>query len=194
MTRNLIMTVTALAIGACGERDAGPHEHEYGEITFWRVTASNVSLAACTDSGNWQTAVEPPAIEENSFLIYLLSEDGTTAAAQDCTTTLASSCGTSSTGIVFDVSGHTLTYDPAATTRPIQGSTCELEGDELWTITDAGETASMAVDVAFGLVGDPTACAQLDAAVIADSPNGNGIDGCVVTIGVEMEFRSSSRP
>ncbi|MEE8408996.1 MAG: hypothetical protein V3T05_05285 [Myxococcota bacterium] len=194
MKRNVIMAVAALAIGACGERDAGPHEHEYGEITFWLVTGSNVSFATCTDSGNWQAAVEPPAIEENSFLIYLLSEDGTTAAAQDCTTTKASSCGPSSTGIVFEVSGHTLTYDSAGTTRPIQGSTCELEGDELWTITDLGETASMAVDIAFGLVGDPTACAQLDADVIADSSNGNGIDGCVVTLGVEMEFHSSSRP
>lgn len=194
MRRRMMMAIAALSISACGERAAGPHEHEYGEATFWHVTGSSVSFAACTDSNNWQTQVEPPVIEDNSFLIYMLSDDGTTAAAQDCTTTLASSCSPSSTGIVFQVSGHTLTFDPAATTRPIVGSTCELEADELWTITDAGETAIMAIDVAFGLVGDPTVCAQLDADVIADSPNGTGIDGCVVTLGVDMEFYSSSKP
>ena len=61
-------------------------------MAYWKVTSSSFYTTACTDSGDWLSELEPPAVEENTYLTYLVAEDGTIATAQDCKTTLASSC------------------------------------------------------------------------------------------------------
>lgn len=183
----LLLALTA----GCGPREAGPHEHERGSVFYWQVTGSDVSFGAeCTDDDGFRGDIEPPEFEPNSFLMYELSDDGEEAVAMDCESTLASSCDVSDTGIVFDVSGNKLRYDPEPVLRDLSGD-CDVEADELWTLVDEGETLPMTVEITFDLVGDPLACDQLESEMRAQSPNGKGFDGCVVSMEVDTAFHST---
>lgn len=180
---------------ACGPREPGPHEAERGQIFYWQVTSSEVVAGdKCTDNESFRSDLEPEPLEANTFLMYRLSEDGRTAVAQTCTSTDADSCVDSETGIVFDVSGNELISDPPPAVRDVEGSSCDLEGDELWTVEDQGETMRFTLDVEFNLVGDPLVCADLERQAEADAPNGEGMNGCVVSMLVDGEFYSAQTP
>ncbi len=197
MTRHLfssLVLLLVLGLAACGPREPGPLESDRGKVTYWVVTGTSVTFDACTDAQAWQSDVTPEAPSENSYLMYLVSEDGTQAVAQSCTSTRASSCEDSATGIVFDVQGHLLSHDPAPEISDLTGTICDLELDQLWEIEDRGDTGTMEVAIGVALVGDPTACTALDDQVKLESGNGLGFDGCTVTLAVELDFDQAQTP
>ncbi len=191
----VLVLVLAIGTGACGlAREPGPLETDRGAVTYWLVTGTSVGFDACTDAESWQSDITPPEFPANSYLLYRISDDGNEAIAQSCETTLASSCHDSETGIVFDVSGHTLTYVPGPDFVDVMGSTCDIELDQVWVVEDQGEIGTMVVTIAIYLIGDATACATLDDQIIAESSNGLGFDGCTVTLSVDLEFDQTQVP
>lgn len=192
MKRSLLLVVVLVVLvvsTACGPREPGPHEAEYGEVFYWSVLAANVTFGeSCTDDLNFRQDIQPPEITENSFVIYRLNEDGTEAVAQDCDTTRADSCADSDVGITFTVSGHDLVWDAEPMVQDVEDSACDLEADQLWALTDQGETLDMAVAIQFGLVGDAATCDALQTQVESQSANDQGLDGCEVTLTVDAEF------
>ena len=198
MSRGQALPLIALAgslMLACGPREPGPSETEYGKVFYWKVTGSDLLFGEeCTDSDTFRDDLDKPAFEDNSFILYRVSDDGQQAIAQSCETTMASTCDDSDTEIVFDISGNELIYDPPQEVRDIEGTTCDLGADELWTLTDQGETLSAAIDIQFNHVGEAAVCDPIEAALRADSDNGQGIDGCVLTITVDTEFHSAQTP
>ena len=75
-----ICLLSLVLLAACGgSREPGPQASEYGAVTFWEVTALSGSVTSCTDAPDYASATEPPELDENSFLIYRVSEDGSSA-------------------------------------------------------------------------------------------------------------------
>jgi hypothetical protein len=189
MSRIVTLIAVGALITACAPREAGPHESEYGETFFWEVVGSDVTFGdACTDAEEFRDDIQPIEFEENTFLIYKLSDDGSQAVAQDCTTTQAESCTDSDVDITFGVTGNQLEWEAEPAVNPIDGSLCDLEAQQVWTLTDRGETLDMEVALSFSLVGDVTACDELQSQAEADSPNGEGLDQCEVTMLIDTEF------
>lgn len=191
MAKFLTFVAAAILFGACGPREAGPLDTDGGGTTYWRVTESDVTFDDCSDAESWRSEIQAPTFEENTFLIYRLSEDLTEATVQDCVSTDASTCGDDDPLVVFHVAGHVLSYAPPAETSAVTGSTCELEITPLWTVVDGGEEATFTVDLPINLLGDPTECADLDQRIKDDSDNGLGFDGCTPSLIIGMEFHST---
>lgn len=188
MLRASLSFMSLVVLTACGPREAGPHETERGEVFFWEVTGSDVIFSdECTDHPDFRADVKPPEFEDNSFLLYELSEDGSEAVSVSCTTTDADSCTDEEDPLVFAVDGNELIYDPDPEVRDLT-SACDLEVDELWTLVDAGETLEMTADLAFARVGDATVCEQEEANIAAQSPNGEAFEGCVISMIVDTAF------
>lgn len=189
MRQASLLLLSLVVLTACGgPREAGPHEAERGEVFFWQVTASDVAFGDdCTDHPEFRDDVRPLEFEDNSFLLYELSEDGEEAITVSCTTTDADSCQDDEDPLVFAVDGNELVYDPEPELRD-SASACDLEVDELWTLIDAGETLEMTVDLTMARVGDPSVCAQEEATIAAQSPNEKAFEGCVVSMIVDLEF------
>ncbi len=189
------VVLVASGLTACGPRTAGPNEGEYGQIFYWQVTDSGLEVGEdCTDADDWQDTLEPVPFSENTYLIYKVAPDGSEAVSQSCATTDATSCADSDSGIVFQIDGSTLTYDPEAELYVVDNSACDLEGDAVWTMSDDGETLHLDVDIDYSLVGDATACEALEEQIQLDSPNGKGIDACTVTLTVDATFDSAQSP
>jgi hypothetical protein len=177
-----------LLLAGCGPREPGPHEAEHGAVAYWEVTGTSVLDDGCTDDPAFTEALQPIELEENTFFIYKLASDGQTALVQDCTSTDASSCTDLEPAIELEVNGHQLLHDRPPETRPLDGTTCELELDEMWTFIDTGDVATLNVDLILSLVGDEAACAQIDADIRQRSPNGAGLDGCESAHEIAMSF------
>lgn len=193
MRRWLFLWTCVSLLTACGPREAGPHEAEGGKVFFWEVVGSDVAFGdACTDHPDFRAEVKPLEFDESSFLVYELSEDGTEAVTVDCTTTDADSCTDEEDPIVFRVDGNELVFESEPVVEDL-ASACDLEGQELWTLVDAGETLEMTVDVTFRRVGEPTACEQDEATIAAQSPNGEAFDGCVISTIVDTAFYRTDR-
>jgi hypothetical protein len=190
-----LSTAVVLAAAACGPRDPGPHESERELVTYWLVTAADLVYGdLCTDSPEWRDQVAAPQVEENSYLIYKVDDAGETAVAQRCETTLASSCTDSPLGIVFEIDGHILTWDPPPESQYLTPGTCKLQMDQLWSLEDMGETLDWVIDLVMTLTGDESDCETIEATVKAASPNGKGFEGCVVTMTIDAEFSHAGRP
>ena len=189
----VVLTFAVLSAASGGvERSPGPAEEERGEVFYWLVTSSDLTWGEeCSDSESLREDVGPVEFEENSYLIYEVSDDGTEAVAMDCTSTDASSCTESDLDIRFVIDGSTLKYQPEPDVKDIEGSDCDLEGTQTWTIEDQGETGTFALDVGFALIGDVDDCAAHQAALEAQSDNGKGLDGCVVTYDIGLEYTKS---
>lgn len=188
MPRFVPVAFVAFALAACGgPRLAGPGEDERGRVVYWLVTGSSAGSPDCSDKPDFKERIKAPVVEANSYVVYKVSADGKTAQNQNCTTTRASSCSDDPT-IAFTVADHRLTFDPAPNRQVITDSACQLEGDELWTLTDAGETLETKIEIRFRLVGDALECQTLDEQLKIESPNGKGIIGCVVTLTIPAGF------
>ena len=141
--RTCLLSLVFLA--ACGgSREPGPQASEYGAVTFWEVTALSGSVTSCTDAPDYASATEPPELDENSFLIYRVSEDGSSATSMSCTETRASSCTEGE--LSFAVQGSTLetTVGPTAVTTV---GACEIASVQAWSIVDEGDTATLTVKI-----------------------------------------------
>jgi hypothetical protein len=178
---------------ACGPREAGPHEIDFGEVQFWEVAGpGEITFGEeCTDADSFRGDIQPPEFQENSFIVFKISDDGDTATAQDCERIDPDTCEDDDLDIVFDRDDHNWT-----TTLPTQiiatgNPACETEMAQVWTLEDLGETLTLDVDLPTTLVGDPAACAAVEEAIVAEGTNGQGIDGCVVNLHVDTEFTAS---
>ncbi len=177
---------------ACGGREPGPNESENGETIYWRLSEQmEISWNECTD-GIDRDGVQPPPFEENSFIIYKLSEDGSQAVAQACETTSPSSCEDHDLGISFEVSDNSLIWESDLDSREENGCTVKME--QFWEITDDGEIGLFEASIITTFSGDENACSDLDQRIAARGTNSFGLDGCVMTLSVELEYYPTDFP
>ncbi len=183
MTRSLALALACLCLAGCARK--GP---ESNQTYFWQVTTSNLQWGACGDSSTLRGGVAPIMVAANSYLIYKVDSTGKKAVAQTCPRLDVSSCSDSTSNIVFDIAGAELTYT-SERKDPVQGSTCMVQQNETWTLADKVSTMRLEIDTVLSLVGSDTDCAKLEANVRADSPNGLGVGGCVLTRKLEGTLR-----
>jgi len=194
MNRVATMMTLVLLASACtvetddgeseGERAAGPHQEEFGLVTFWHVTNSTSELTSCTDSTEWSDAVTAPAFGDNSYLMYKVV-DSTSALSQSCSELDASSC--SDDGDIWNISGNVLTFVDEPTTL-VGDSACDFALQPTWTVTDSGTTALFNIDMVFSADETKSDCAALDQSIKVASSNGHGLLDCNISIDVDMEF------
>ncbi|TNE83994.1 MAG: hypothetical protein EP330_30995 [Deltaproteobacteria bacterium] len=184
MRQLTLLSLLALT-AACSPREPGPNADEFGAVTFWRVASLESTVDSCTDDPEFASATEPPAIEENTFLMYRVSEDGGSAQSMSCTETRASSC--TEGDLTFTVAGSTLstTIGPDLVTT-VGG--CNIDGLQEWSITDNGETGVFAVALSFVFSGDQNDCDAAEDILSNDSTNGFGLADCTVTMSADLEF------
>jgi len=177
--------VAALTLLCCGPRAPGPHPDE---TMFWRITSSEAAMTACTDDPSFKDQVKPIEYTDNTYLMYRVAKDGKQATALACTQLDSRTCQDSPSGIVFDVAEHELLY-ATESKEAIGDGGCQLQGAQSWVLTDKGETLTMEVNNSLSLVDSPTVCPKIEEQVKAQSPNGLGVQGCIVqyTIGATIK-------
>lgn len=180
MLRRLAL-LSLLCLAACGSDDITP-----GETYFWKVTGSTVAFGACADEPDFRDSTQPLPYTEGTYLAYRISEDGKTAVAQQCTRLEASACTDGDSGIVFDIAGRELTWVDESQ-QPIGSTACVLSQHTTWTLVDGVSTMTLEVANLLSLTGDEADCARVEADMKRRSPNGLGVEGCVVTFTLEGE-------
>lgn len=168
------IAIVVLALSACAQREPGLKEEEFGAFFFWRVAGDpDLDVApACLN----ETAPDPPEFEENSYLVYQVSEDGKTAVAQDCDRVDAASCKKNELDVVFDVDDTKLTAQSEDPIEPLS-ETCDRVAVLDWTVTDGGEEGRFELQGHEGVSGDD--CTGFEG--FADSE-------CKVTLSVPLEL------
>ncbi|MGQ0504350.1 MAG: hypothetical protein ACT4TC_03450 [Myxococcaceae bacterium] len=166
---------------ACGPRRGPPRP---GEVLFWKVTSSTVGLIGCTDDPQFRDPLKPITLDESTYLIVRIESNGAKATTLDCSTTEASSCVESASGIVFDVAGSELLFSRSYN-KDITGTTCKLHAEQAWVGQDKGTSLSLSVSNTLSLTDDPGECPQFELEVKRQSPNGLGLEGCQVRFNVE---------
>jgi len=174
-----------LLLLACGPRKP---EMVPGKTMFWRVTSSSVAFGACSDDPEFRQGIQPIRFEPNTYLVYKIDPDGRKARLQSCQSFDPSSCVDHSSGLVFDVAGTQLLLSRESKS-PIGNQGCQLHVAQTWTLSDEGETLNTEVVDVLSLVDNRAACDSLEAQVKADSPNGQGLQGCVITFKIGASIR-----
>jgi len=181
------VAVTAASSLAClGEREPGPLEREHGKVLFWEVDSLAVDNEGCSDAPDLQQALAAPTLEEGTFFIYEVDDDGSQATAQDCTETRAESCSPVPE-VVFDIDGHLHTYAPEpelVTETP----DCDILGRQVWLFEDLGEVGTLDIAIDFPFEGLVSACEQLDDDLASEGTNDLGLASCEVTLSAELSF------
>lgn len=174
-----------LATGCLTERE-GPSSDDNGSTLFWELHQFDTIYDGCSDAPDSVVRVETPEFERNSFFIYELSSDGTEATSQDCTSTDASTCSPQQPPLVLmREEGNEYVWDPTEVAVGAGGAGCEVLNDERWVFTDEGEVGTLDLSLTFNLLGD--SCAELDQQFQEEAPNGEGVDGCTVTVRAELD-------
>lgn len=181
MPRALFFGIFVLAACGGGPRKPGA---EPGKTYFWRVVSSTVEFGTCTDDPDFRDGVKAIPFEENSYLMYQVAKDGRTATTVSCTRLDASSCSPAENPITFDVAATELSWS-SETKQPFGMGGCQLQDAQSWILTDRGPSLELAVTHALSLVDKPTDCDALEQQIKNTSPNGLGVQGCVVTFRVE---------
>ena len=149
-----------------------------GTVLFWQLSNSKVSFAQCTDDPGFRTQFKP--WPDGSFFPYALDASGKTANAQSCTAKDPATCH-DSPGLTFSVTGNAL-FLSQDLLQTITNSTCQVKTSLSWEIDDAGPTIKLAINQVFSLVGDATACGQVESQQKQLSPNHLGYQGCLVAL------------
>ena len=181
-----LLLVAATLLAACGGRD-GLSEREYGYILFWQVESAELVWDECTDADMFRSAISAPEFEDNSFVVYRVSDDGQSLIDQECTEIDASTCVDSDLDIVFEKNGDVFEFDPPMATGMQLAPGCNLTSDPLWSLDDQGQDLYLDVSLTFGLEGEG-ACEGVDENVAKSGSNEFGIDGCVATIEVVGDY------
>jgi hypothetical protein len=181
MTRLGIIAVLALL--ACGgPRKAGTQANQ---TYFWKVVSSNIEFGQCSDETMFRAGLMPLKFEANSYLIYKADKSNATATTQTCTTLDTSTCMPSASPVVFTVAGSELAYSTSAKSAlGVDG--CQLLDTTTWLLTDAVTTGSLEITHVLSEVDNAAACTAAETQVKAQSPNMQGLEGCVVTFKVGM--------
>lgn len=184
-TRAACIAAILLAAG-CGGRE-GLSEKEFGDYFFWAIESAELVWDECTDASDFRGAISAPAFDENSFLVYRVSDDGQSLIDQDCTAIDPATCVDGDLGIVFARDGELFLFDPPAALGTELAPGCRLTTDPLWTLDDQGQAIALDVSITFGLDGE-AACEGVDENIAKTGTNEFGIDGCVATIEVVGDF------
>jgi hypothetical protein len=156
-------------------------------VSFWEITTSAVSYQGCSDSRAFHDAV-PHWDVEGAFLVYRVSPDGTSAVQQACDRVDAASCLAATDGLTWTIDGATL-RTVQEVRDALDASGCQLVQQQRWAMTPVQAEIQIIVTSTLSLVGAASACDPIQAAVQARAPNGQGLDGCVVTYRLAGELR-----
>ncbi len=178
--------VSLCCLACLGPRKPGPLEREYGDVIFWEVTSIETSQESCTNAADLEAATTPPPLRENTFFMYEVSDDGSTATTMDCTENRASSC-TEVQDQDFSVEGHRLVWT-AEPQNITSGTSCGVLLGQAWVFQDGGEEATIDVLMAFEFDGEPAACEVLDDDIANSGTNGDGLMNCEVLLTADMVF------
>lgn len=163
------------ALAACA-RQPPPRPNE---LLFWRIVSSQLDFAQCTDDPGFRGQLQPVPFDENTYLVYRVEADGKKATAQSCESFSSSSCAPHPSGMVFEVAGNELLFNTQAK-QPIGQEGCNLNDAQSWVLADRGESMDLEVSHVLGLVDHATACEAIESQIKKQSPNGLGLQGCVV--------------
>jgi hypothetical protein len=165
---------------ACGSRK--PMDGK-GSVIFWTITDSAVNFVGCSDDPKFVSNFT--AIAVGASFEYRLAKDGQTATSTSCTSTNPDSCS-DNPDMVFQVAGDELLFSQtlSSTVTP----TCSLQDSRNWDLVDSGQTLGVSISDALSLTGDATACAQVEQQQKAQSPNGKGIQGCIVNYALKASL------
>ena len=147
-------------------------------LYFWKVTSSDAVFGACSDNADFRAGQKPIEFTDKTYFAYKVDSTGKKATAQSCTARDASACTPTTT--VFDITGNHL-VSTSSSNEPITGATCSIADLVTTTATDNGGTGTLELMHTYSLVDDQAACDKLDTNFKAQSPNGLGIQGCVIT-------------
>lgn len=193
LVRNAAVLIAGVFLSTgCGGRD-GLSEKEYGYILFWEVTSADLVWHECTDADQFRGAISAPEFEDNSFIVYRVSDDGDTLVDQDCESIDASTCKDSDLGIVFEKADDGYAFDPPLAVGDELAPNCSLTSDPRWLLDDQGQDLFLDVSLTFGLQGEGTACDGVDENVAKSGTNEFGIDGCTATIEVVGDYYTRRR-
>ncbi len=177
------LAVVAVVCG-CGPRKAP----EPNTVYFWQISESTLEWGACGDSSSLRTGIAPIEIAANSFLVYRVDSTGKKAVSQSCPVLDPATCQNSSSNVVFDVAGTELTYT-SERKDAVSMSTCFVQQDETWSLLDQITTMTLEINTVLSLVDSPSDCMKLEASIKADSPNGLGVTGCVLSRKLKGKLR-----
>ncbi|MBX7099528.1 MAG: hypothetical protein K1X89_17565 [Myxococcaceae bacterium] len=171
-----LLPVLALTWVACGASSGTMQQAN--TLYFWKVTSSDVVFGACSDNANFRAGQKPIEFTDKTYFAYKVDSTGKKATAQNCTARDASACTATTT--VFDITGNQL-VTTSSSKAPIPGSTCSIADLVTTTATDSGNTGTLELMHTYSLVDDQAACDSIDNSLKTQSPNGLGIQGCVIT-------------
>jgi hypothetical protein len=172
-------------VSACGGRK-GP---EAGVTYYWQIKSASVVWGdSCSDDPDFRASVTTPATDGNTYFTYKVESDGKHATHLTCTTFNPSECTPSSDGAVMDIAGSELTWSGQSKSQ-IGTSACNLVQDATWTFEDKILHFTFDMSNLLSLSGTKSVCDSVEANQKAKSPNGLGVQGCVVTVHLGGDFR-----
>lgn len=172
----LHLILLAILLAGCPEYTGPQKDATY----FWQMKTSTLEFGACTDAEEIRAPLKPLPLTDNTFIIYKVSSDGTKAVTQKCERLDSSTCTPSDSMVVFDVTGRELNFS-TTTKEPVGMTGCSLQSTQTWTIVDATRAMTLDIVNVLTLVDSPPACDDVEADIKARSPNGLGVEGCVIT-------------
>ncbi|MFT3711441.1 MAG: hypothetical protein QM817_27725 [Archangium sp.] len=179
----LVFAALCLAV-SCGQY-TGPQANA---TYFWQMKTSTVEFGACSDAMDFRMGIDPVPISDNTFLIYKVSGDGKQAVTQSCSRLDSTTCGPSDAGIVFDIAGKELTFTESSK-APIGTTGCSLQQTQTWTALDATRAITIDINNVLTLVDSRPGCDMVEADLKMRSPNGLGVEGCVITSKLTGELK-----
>lgn len=177
MKRVLLAATTCLLMLAGCPAPNGPVPNA---TYFWQIDTSTVEFGACSDAPDFRMDITAVPISDNTFLIYKVNADGKQAVTQSCSRLDVATCSPSDAGVVFDVAGRELTFTESQKTA-IGTTGCSLQQTQTWTALDADRSITVDIANVLTLVDSQPACDKVEADLKARSPNGLGVEGCVIT-------------
>jgi hypothetical protein len=182
-------------VTSCGSRQ--PMDNK-GDVIFWQISSSAANFTACSDDPNFEAFFDPASATADSFFqqfqpgntfVYRLSQDGTTATAQNCSSLDSSTC-TDNPTFVFQAAGDDLILGQDQIISFQNVSACAIDDALDWDLTDQGQTMTMSVNNTLSLIGDAGTCGQIEMSQEAQSPNGKGYQGCIISISADTTLEA----
>ncbi len=169
------MVWIALALAACSPA-SGPQPN----VTyFWQIKTSTLEFGDCSDAPDFRAGIEPLSGGPNAFIVYKVSSDKTKAVAQTCTQVNPASCQDAEAGVTYSIAGNELTFIEAQST-PVATSGCSLQETQTWTLSDQQTVMTLTITNVLTLSGPTEACNGVEQQLKSRSPNGLGVEGCVI--------------
>ncbi len=190
MIRFAPVLALVLTAAACGGGPRRPSA-QANQVYFWRIVSSEISFGTCSDDPQFRKDNVPLPFEESSFLIYKVAADARTAVSQKCARVEPSACSPSPSMEVFTIAGPELIFTSEGKSDFGPPNTCHLLDTTTWLLTDLGETGTLELSHVLSLVDDPMACMTSEAQFKKQSPNGLGLEGCVVTFKLGLKINQN---